>query len=178
MTANQIEKIVQDFRGEFLNYMTVLEKIMDMLICSYFTKDEQKIEDLMLAVFGGLRITFENKRGILDYLYKNKRLDFVKGNDQSILSDLQKLFSIRTIVAHYVFDSSVEAQKLEYGTIKFLSYNNKEDFKTFSITDRKEIMKMIKRIIYSLVIELEKSAPPSDKEILQSFLSTLGGTLS
>jgi hypothetical protein len=135
MKVNQITKCAINYRGIILNEMAKLEKMIDIYLSGYFfTHDIEKMNELFALVFAGLRITFENKRGILDYLCKTKQIEFEKEYPE-LLKDMQDLFSDRKIMAHYMVDTSKEAELLPKKTVRFISLNNKLEFKIFNEAD-------------------------------------------
>jgi len=146
MTDVQIHNLSVKYRGAILHIITGLEKGIDVYLSRYFTSTEEKQDELMELVFGGLRITFENKRGILVYLSQKKKIK-IEDDYPNMLSDMQDIFSVRKVMAHYMVDVSEEAQHLPDGTLRFISLNNKLDFKDFSKEKiRETIDQMLKMI--------------------------------
>lgn len=127
---NQQDKLNQIFAKSTLLLMSFRED--SIYLSKYFCpKDEQKMNELFSLVFAGLRITFENKRGILDYLSKNNRID-IETIYPKMLNEMQDLFSDRKVLSHYPVDTSKEAEKLADNAVRFISLNNKLEFKEYN----------------------------------------------
>lgn len=138
MTLKEIEECAVKYRGFLLNEIINLERLCDMLLCKYFSNDKEKQDDLLLLVFGGLRITFDNKRGILDALNKAGKIN-LHSTYPRLLFDLQDLLSDRKVLAHYLLDLSDKAENMPFGSIRFHSLNNKHEYKEFDLKKMKEI---------------------------------------
>ncbi len=145
MTMEEINEYAIRYRGLMLNEITNLEKLMDGFLCSYFTSDLDKQDELMEMVFGGLRITFDNKRGIFDHLSKTGKIS-LEQKYPKLFSEMQNLFSDRKILAHYMVDISEEAKLLPDGTIRFHALNNKHELKVFDKEKMKKIEKQISKM--------------------------------
>lgn len=153
MTPQEINQYAIKYRGFVLNEITNLEKVVDAFLCNYFTPDVEKQDELLLLVFGGLRMSFENKRGILVFLNNGKKIN-IESTYPKMLDEMQNLFSDRKVLAHYMVDLSEDAQKLNIGEIRFHSLNNKHELKTFSLEKMNKIENQIKNMIRILLTQI------------------------
>lgn len=98
--------------------------------------------------------------------YYQRKIDAVKPKPievengyPKILQEMQDLFSDRKVMAHYMLDTSDVAKNLPYGEIRFVSINNKWDYKVFNKEDMVKIEKQIDKMIDHF-INLNGSAAP------------------
>lgn len=158
MTEREIDNYAIKYRGIVLNEITKLEKLMDSYLSRYFAGDQGRAADLFFLVFGGLRITFENKRGIFDYLQKKGKIDVEKKYPR-MMADMQDIFSDRKVLAHYMLDVSKEAMQLPENHVRFFSINNKLEYKEYSQKSIDLIIDKMNKMI-EIFLEFEVSAAP------------------
>jgi hypothetical protein len=113
------------YRGQIINDLIYLERLIDEAISRHFCEDLQRKKELMELILSNERIGFYNKVQVFEYIFKTHRPEFVNANP-NIFSDIKKLIDERNIVAHYLLDTS-EAGKKEYinnGKIGFVKFRN------------------------------------------------------
>lgn len=161
MTSDEIHEYAIKYRGEILNGIIKIERMMDIYLCQYFTAIEHKQDELLNMIFGTLRLTFENKRSLLDYLIKKELVD-IADKWHSLAKDMQDLNSKRTIVAHYLLDASNEAQELPEGTIRFYKFMNNMDFEIIGAAEFRSIQITLDKMYVYIVEHMVGALPPSD----------------
>lgn len=144
-TATELNQLSEKYRGEILNEISWLEKLIDTYIASHFTKgDEQLIVEMQLLLFGDNRMTFENKKQVFQWIAENKDHDWYysyrsmqdrefKTKDFEMNADLDYVIQNRNIFAHCLLDDSKKAQ-LDDDNLTFFRFKN--DVKRFSFDDK------------------------------------------
>jgi len=135
-----IKNLAISYRGNVLEKMSFLEKVVDNYIIYHFTnKDEDKTIEMQLLIFGDNRVTFENKKQIfhslasahdLQWYRSYKSLRNLKANKGSIPmnSDLTHCIEQRNIFAHCIVDTSVAGiNRIKPTEVGFVRFKNKEE---------------------------------------------------
>jgi hypothetical protein len=161
MTSDEINEYAIKYRGIMLNGIIRIERMMDLYLCQYFTPIEHKQDELLNMIFGTLRITFENKRSLLDYLIKKDLVD-IATEWPTLTKDMQALNSKRTILAHYLLDASKEAQELPEGTVRFYKFMNNMDFETLGAAEFRSIEVTLNKMYIYIVEHMSGVLPLSD----------------
>jgi hypothetical protein len=141
---NEIAHATIKWRGIILHQMSHLEKAIDNYIIFHLTdkKDEFKVGQMQLLVFGDSRITLENKRQIFHEIAKvhdNKwylkytpiRKMQIKGDTIPLNKDLLYCIQSRNVLAHCVADTTDEALT-DTEKIGFLKFKNTSEKVTFT----------------------------------------------
>ena len=167
MTSDEINTLAIKYRGTILNGIIRIERMMDIYLCQYFTPIEHKQDELLNMIFGTLRITFENKRSLLDYLIKKELIDIAKGWP-TLTKDMQDLNSKRTVLAHYLLDTSPESESLPDGTIRFFKFMNNQDFEMLGAAEFRSIEITLNRMYIYMVEHMTGALPPSNSATVHS----------
>lgn len=114
------------WRGTYITEYTFLEICMSEYISRYFTKIEEKRNDLM-NLFLCEKVSFETKRVAFEYILKKKNPNILI-EYPDMVKDIIELMNHRNIIAHYMLDSSESGislfNKNELSFIKFSHKNN------------------------------------------------------
>jgi hypothetical protein len=116
----------EQIRGNILNDVTFLEKLIDNYITSYFCSDEVKKKEFF-EMISSERLSFDAKRQILLFLLETHNEDFYKTHKES-LGYLQIIMRQRNVLAHYMLDTSIEGREFyKKGEIVFVRFLNKKE---------------------------------------------------
>ena len=124
-TIKKLQEAGYIYRGQLINDLIYLERLIDEAVSRHFCADLEKKKELIELMLSNERIGFYNKVQIFEYIFKTHRPEFVKANP-NIFSDIKKLIDERNIVAHYLLDTS-ETGKSEYinnGKLGFVKFRN------------------------------------------------------
>ena len=153
---NDQKKIIETairYRGSVINDVAWLEKLIDNFIIFHFTKEETKIIEMQLLLFGDNRLIFENKRQIFDYIamkhhydwylgYETIREGLPKSKSIAMNKDLVWVIEERNKFTHLLLDST-EAGRNKVDTIGFLKFKNSPEVFEYKETQFKELMFVI-----------------------------------
>lgn len=131
---NEIINHTVKWRGLILHQMSYLEKALDNYIIFHLTdkKDEFKVSQMQLLIFGDNRISLESKRQVFHEIARNHDIKWyksyntirkieVKKDSIAMNRDLVYCIEQRNIFAHCVADTTDETLQSEnqYGFLKF-----------------------------------------------------------
>lgn len=157
-STKAMHEVASKYRGNILNELSWLEKLLDTYLTNYFTGgDEKKSLDMQLLVWGDSRIAFDNKRQIfhaiafdtdfewyLSYKSIKTHVPYTKKNN-SIAMNKDLVFAIeqRNILAHCIIDTSDEARK-DNSRLRFMRFKNDVQYFDFNDNSYSELMFIIK----------------------------------
>lgn len=144
MNANdkRLQEILVDgasYRGEVLNTVIVLERMIDVYIAAYFCTDPQKRTEMILLLLGNERINFESKRAIFAEIIKTGSTE-IKKDRPDIGKEITAVMEHRNKLAHYVLDSSPDALALPTGTIRLARLKNSRTHHDYTRADIDKII--------------------------------------
>lgn len=90
-------------RGEIIARTVNLERIMDTLIANHFCKAKKKRNELLFLLLSTERITYENKRQILQWIWTTHCPERFK-EYPTIFKDMQEIGEFRNTLAHNHLD--------------------------------------------------------------------------
>lgn len=104
-------------RGKIISELILLERLVDDYICRYATEDIEKQKFLKDVIFSTEKISFENKRLILEQILKANKNNFLKENS-TFINDISYLIAKRNNVAHLLLDITNGKYKKEGITLQ------------------------------------------------------------
>jgi len=126
-----------EYRGLFITEFSRLERVVDLYLAKYFTKDEHNANELISILID--RISFEGKATALKALFERKNTfdEFMnnrhdKKTYKKITDGLRSVAQKRNWFAHYHLLDVVHDQSIVIGLIQFrdstnlITYNHKQ----------------------------------------------------
>jgi hypothetical protein len=116
-----------EYRGQIIERVVVLERIIDTFIGMYFFKDMAKYREMQEMVFATTKITFLNKAEVLTAIIKKNNSQFLVKN-KKFFDELNGIAEERNKFAHHATDISKKAVEVfkKDGTVVLLKYKNEE----------------------------------------------------
>ncbi len=112
-------------RGEIIARVVYLERIMDAIIANYFCDNDNKIDEIRMLILSTERITYENKRQVLKWIYEKHQSDIFKSHPK-IFKDMQEIGEFRNVLAHNHLDIDVFLKNELDGKTIIHKYKNKK----------------------------------------------------
>ena len=112
-------------RGEIISRTVNLERIIDTVIASYFCHDTVKRDELLFLLLSTERISWENKRQIMQWILEKYAPD-LKKQYPDIFKDLQEIGEFRNVLAHNHLDTEGFVQYEAQKTTVINKYKNKK----------------------------------------------------
>lgn len=124
-TTILIQEAAYKYRGQIINDLIYLERLIDEAISRHLCAEEDKKTELMELILCNEKIGFYNKILVFEYIFKKHKKNFVS-NNTNIFSDLKKLIDERNIAAHFLLDTSENGRLSfqEKGIIGFVKFRN------------------------------------------------------
>jgi hypothetical protein len=135
-TIEQIQIASYNYRGQIINDLIYLERLIDEAIARHLCVDNDRQTELMELILCNERIGFSNKVQVFEYIFKKHKSDFVSNNPK-IFSDIKKLIEERNIIAHYLLDTSENGKAMfdKENKIGFVKFRNSTETLWRSQTD-------------------------------------------
>ena len=160
MTDDDMEmmKAASVARGEVINAMTILEKIIDTFLSHHFCSSMELRNEILDCLFASKKITFENKRALLKQVLDRHHKEYRNTHLPNIHAQLGKFNDYRNEVAHFAIDPSDSAVKnfKETGGITLLKFENSKETVIYTPKKVKEISEEIYKVIEPLAILIKK----------------------
>jgi hypothetical protein len=155
-------EVAAKYRGNVLNEVIYLERIIDRYITRHFVGDDPAKEfDLHVAVLGNNRMTLDAKKQVFEYIaakydpifltkYKSSRIvnPDQKNNKKeckhhNLQSDIAYIITQRNILAHFILDDREEARKRHIDEVTFVRFRDEEKPFDFDIHSYNQLMFVI-----------------------------------
>ena len=148
-----IEAILLDtasiIRGQIINSITVLERMIDIYLAKHFAGTPEKITELRECVFSTRHITFESKRIIFNHITdkydKEPKDTYLKG----IHAKLDAFNKHRNAMAHYVIDPSISSLEhfIKTQEVTFYKFEKSTEREYYSLDKSSSISEEISEFI-------------------------------
>lgn len=167
-STTEIYELAAKYRGNVLNEMSYLEKLIEVYIADYFTNGNlNKSNDMHLLILGDNRISYESKRQIFNEIAVKNNYEWyisytgIKNHPKPTKSkpsigmnkDLIHVIEQRNLLAHCIVDTSDKARN-ENNKISFLRFKNdiqSFDFDNNSYSELMFIIKDLTKHLYKLI---------------------------
>lgn len=166
-TYQDLMRQAAEYRGQIINEVIWIEKMVDIYISSHFCKrDKSLMEEMHILLLGDNRIAFDNKRQIFHAIamkHDDKWYDSYKDNSGlpkevktktagAFNNALCYLIEQRNVLAHCLLDTTKEAKYREDEKIKFFRFKN--EISEFEFTP--ELLSGIHMLILDMNVFLGK----------------------
>ena len=121
----QIQLSGYSYRGQIINDLIHLERLMDEFLSRHFCNDSERKKEFFELIIANERMSFNSKIQVFEYVLKKHHNQIVI-EYPDIFSDIKKLNEERNIVAHYLLDTSTDGIKMyeEFQKIGFVKFRN------------------------------------------------------
>lgn len=121
----QIQLLGYQYRGQIINDLIHLERLMDEFLSRHFCSDTEKKKEFFELIIATERMSFSSKIQIFEFIFKKHHATLTT-KFPKIFSDIKNLNDERNIVAHYLLDTSPNGKKVfeEAGIIGFVKFRN------------------------------------------------------
>lgn len=159
-------------RGRFLETAIQLEKRIEFIIGRHFCETNDEIDEIIMVIIAP-RVSFSQKKDILDYLFDLYYNEF-KTKHSSILNRLEKIIKWRNIFAHWSLDFSEKSMKAfnDNHLISFVKLKNYKadgvhylgDVTSYSELDINTMISEMNEYVEVLDLFLKEQASPISKK--------------
>lgn len=117
-----------NYRGQIINDLIYLERLIDETISRHFCNDIEKRKEFFELIIANERMSFNSKIQVFEYLFRKYQKNFIS-NFPAVFSDIKKLNEERNIVAHYLLDTSDDGQEKmrKENKIGFVKFRNSSE---------------------------------------------------
>jgi len=123
MIENQILEKAALIRGQFINHVAFIEKMLEILIGTYFCKNEERSNEMIEFLLGDRFVSFESKRTTFESIMKKHFLTLYKQN-KTVFEHLTTIQMQRNRFAHLIVYTGAVAEEryLKDGAIAFIKF--------------------------------------------------------
>lgn len=118
------------YRGIILHDFSLLEKVLDDFLVTFFVQDKRRYGDFIVIVLD--RTSFDNKIAMLETILQKGGKDDYKKHHEKLCKELRIIKSNRNAFAHYVVDLNSERINRFPKEIYLVSYRNSEEYMMYS----------------------------------------------